>query len=115
LLDVYHADSKDKTIVPLDTLFLMQHPNFINAAWTKSRLVNGVDKERVLFYEECRGLINFLLVHSKETPIFSAIAEGARKGETMAQWLQANGMKYGLPTQVKALDEEWRHWLDQQQ
>lgn len=116
LHDAWQKDSATKTIVPLDTLFVMKHP--VEGHWRAGETVNGIDKEDVLFYEECSALLQFLLTHAgagKNPPILGAITDGARHGESMTAWLRQYGAHYGLPGTVAGLDRVWRQWLAVQQ
>jgi hypothetical protein len=122
LVRSYRAGS----IKPLDTLFTMQHPqNELFASMTPAD-TGGVAAalERAMratpsgladsFYEQCRGLIDFLLERTDDPTIFGAIAANEANGSNMAEWLRTNGARYKLPTTVDGLEQEWQRWLAQQ-
>jgi hypothetical protein len=109
VLDAMRADPHTRTIVPLDTLFVMRHP--VEGDWKPGETVNGIPYDQINFYGECSAVTQFLLAHAGTRPILGSIADHIQQGKTMAQWLRTQGVQYGLPATIAELDAAWRQWL----
>ncbi len=64
-----------------------------------------------LFYFQGRMFADFLVERTGSPAVFARISAAFARNETMDQWLAAEGMDWGLPGSVAALDAEWQQWL----
>ena len=141
LENILQSPLRDEMLLPLATLFTMKNPGHddddnrdlgIRGGITIAGRLNpdtGADSARrarerdlpppggrynvgVVFYEESRSMIDFLIEESRDTTIFRAITDEANGGRQMDDWLRREGHRHHLPNSITALDREWRAWME---
>lgn len=69
--------------------------------------------EAIHYYLQATLAGEYLAARSGDPAIFAAIGAAFGRGETMAQWLAANGASKGLPATLPAIQADWLAWLAQ--
>ncbi|MCA1196521.1 hypothetical protein K9B35_00930 [Sphingomonas sp. R647] len=65
----------------------------------------------IVFYMQSRLFADFLIERTGDLAVFGSIAEAFSRGETIEQWLAANGKAKRLGATVPLLQSQWLAWL----
>lgn len=99
-----YADPAQKALFhPLKELVTMKHPH--NTAEPAAA--------NLMFYSQCRALIDYLHEKTKNEHIFAEITEANVRGEGFEAWLRSAGAKYSLPTDIAEFEVQWKKWIDE--
>jgi hypothetical protein len=66
----------------------------------------------ILLYLQARAFADFLIDRTDDPAVFAQIGSAFGRGESVEQWLQANGAKLGLGATITELDANWKSWLN---
>ena len=107
-------------IVPLEKLFVMEHPKRPAVGASKEPsgkpVLGSGDKSKLVaveaFYSQTLSVMDFMNEKARKAGLLAAIAESQVKGQHMEEWLRTQGPKWNLPRTVAELEKEWRTWLD---
>lgn len=103
-------------ILPLETFFHTRHPLAELAARSTSKVTITLFNDKAIegeagFYLQARAVADFLIEHGQSPTIFASIAEAFAKQQSLADWLNVNGQRYGLPNDMNELEKHWQAWL----
>lgn len=105
-------------LLPLKDFLNTRHPLADIAAASKNKVFIAINDEsfgsEAWFYLQTRALADFLIEHAQSPTIFASIAEAFAKQQSLADWLNTNGQRYGLPNDMTELEKHWQAWLTQQ-
>lgn len=106
-------------ILPLEAFFHTHHPLAELATRSKNRVTVTIINDKAIegeagFYLQVRALADFLIERGQSPTIFASIAEAFAKQQSFADWLNANGQRYGLPNNMTELEKHWQAWLTKQ-
>ncbi|WP_262693123.1 hypothetical protein [Kordiimonas aquimaris] len=71
----------------------------------------GDGRNPVTFYAQSRGFADYMIEKTGNERIFADIARYIAAGNSMTEWLAAEGQNYGLSKTVDLLEEDFRLWL----
>lgn len=121
-------------IIPLREFLTMEHPAAQSARDLKDALPGGTDEggsrtiilsgkeaEEFLkksggnraadFYAQTQVFSEFLLGPKNDSQLYVSLTEHLRGGGSFETWLIAEGVEWGLPTTLDALESEWQDWI----
>lgn len=111
---------KQGRLISLPRYLEMPHPNAIPASKrapagvTSGELIThpGGNGDPVLdYYAQSLGFADFLVEKSGQPLVFKAITDKLSGGWTIEEWLAAEGSRYGLGSNIAALNQQWEAWL----
>lgn len=120
-----------KELIPLDTLFTMNHPALKRLSARKkdtvpdtkeseglsvsveAKLQKGKGDGSEKFYNQLRAVADFMFEKSGNDKLFAAISECEKSGKTFVDWLAKNGETNNLPSTISALEQEFLRWCEQ--
>lgn len=114
--DAQHYRNSPERILPLETFFHTRHPLAELAARSTSKVTITLFNDKAIegeagFYLQARAVADFLIEHGQSPTIFASIAEAFAKQQSLADWLNVNGQRYGLPNDMNELEKHWQAWL----
>ncbi len=102
---------RKRQVRPLTTLLSMAHP--VNAPG--GPLAAAADPANLPgFYAQVFGIIEYLLDRGHDLAVFQSIVTSGVEGNDFPAWLAKNGTRYGLPTTMVDLEQDWQQWLAEQ-
>jgi hypothetical protein len=130
-LKVFLASSETAALIkPLNELFTMKHPGLdptqmqeivkkMREARARGESISALNlkpdaksqQAMKMFYAQCRGFIDYLFQKGADPKVLRRITDTLKSGESMGEWLAAEGKRYKLPESLPKLQADWEAWL----